>query len=160
MNVVYREIQKSDNRELAELMRGVLTEFGVNHPGTVFTDPTTDALFELFQTENSVYFVASYEGELVGGCGLFPTKGLPEKCIELVKFYVKSSFRGKGIGKKLMEICLEKAKSASYKLVYLESLPELATAVGMYESAGFKHIPERMGDSGHFACDILMLKEL
>lgn len=159
MNVVYREIQKSDNRELAELMRGVLTEFGVNQPGTVFTDPTTDALFELFQTENSVYFVASCEGELVGGCGLFPTKGLPEKCIELVKFYVKSSFRGKGIGKKLMEICLEKAKSSNYQQVYLESLPELATAVGMYESAGFKHITERMGDSGHFACDILMLKE-
>jgi putative acetyltransferase len=160
MNVVYQEIRKSDNRELAELMRGILTEYGVNQPGTVFTDPTTDHLFELFQSENSVYFVASYEGELVGGCGLFPTKGLPEKCIELVKFYVKSSFRGKGIGKKLMEMCLHQAKKQRYSSVYLESLPELDKAVGMYEQAGFKHIPERLGNSGHFACNILMLKEL
>lgn len=160
MNVMYREIQKSDNLKLAELIRGVLTEYGVNQPGTVFTDPTTDSLYELFLAKNSIYYVAEMNGELIGGCGLFPTDGLPIGCIELVKFYVKSSHRGLGIGKKLMEICIHSAKNNSHSSIYLESLPELDTAVGMYEKFGFKHIPKRLGNSGHFACSILMLKEI
>jgi putative acetyltransferase len=160
MEITYRKIEKKDNAEIAGLIRRVLKEFGVDKPGTVYTDPTTDNLFELFQTENSVYFIAENHDEIMGACGLFPTKGLPEKCIELVKFYVKSSARGKGIGKKLMEICIDYAKSLNYDSIYLESLPELDKAVGMYEKVGFKHLSQRLGNSGHFACDILMLKEL
>jgi putative acetyltransferase len=158
--ILYRKIEPKDNFELAVLIRGVLKEFGVDKPGTVFTDPTTDNLFELFEYPNAVYFIAEKNEEILGACGLFPTRGLPDKCIELVKFYVKSAARGKGVGKKLMEICLKHAKEQKYKSVYLESLPELNKAVGMYEKAGFKHLKERLGESGHFACTILMLKQL
>lgn len=153
-------IKKEHNESLATMIRSVLEEFGVNQPGTVYTDPTTDALFELFQTQHSAYWVAIEDDKIVGGCGLYPTAGLPEGCIELVKFYVAQSHRGKGIGKKLMEISLNEAKRLSFTSVYLESLPELDTAVGMYEKAGFVHISERLGDSGHFACTILMLKSV
>lgn len=160
MHISYRPIEKVDNVAIATLIRAVLTEFGVNQPGTVFTDPTTDALFELFQTTDAYYYLALDGYKIVGGCGLYPTKGLPQGCIELVKFYLDSNYRGHGIGKKLMQLALDKAKELGFKTVYLESLPELDKAVGMYEQAGFKHIPERLGESGHFACNILMLKEL
>ena len=160
MHISYRPIEKADNVAIATLIRAVLTEFGVNQPGTVFTDPTTDALFELFQTTDAYYYLALDGDKIVGGCGLYPTKGLPQGCIELVKFYLDSNYRGHGIGKKLMQLALDKAKELGFKTVYLESLPELDKAVGMYEQAGFKHIPERLGESGHFACNILMLKEL
>lgn len=160
MKLTFRKIEKKDNIEIATLIRAVLTEFGVNQPGTVFTDPTTDALFELFQTIDAYYYLALDNDKIVGGCGLYPTKGLPHGCIELVKFYLDSNYRGHGIGKKLMQLSLDKAKELGYTTVYLESLPQLDKAVGMYEQAGFKHIPERLGESGHFACNILMLKEL
>ena len=158
--IVYRHIQPEDNTAVAKMIRGVLEEFGVNQPGTVYTDPTTDRLYELFSEAKSPYWVA-FDGErLIGACGLYPTPGLPEGCVELVKFYVDSTYRGLGIGKKLMEISLEEAKKRGYTSVYLESMPELNKAVGMYEKAGFEHIPERLGESGHFACQILMLKKL
>ena len=35
---------------LAQIIRTSLAEFGANKPGTVYFDPTTDALYELFQT--------------------------------------------------------------------------------------------------------------
>lgn len=159
MEISYRAIEQADNIEVASLIREVLTEFGVNQPGTVFTDPTTDTLFELFQQENAYFWLAIVGQEIIGTCGIFPTKGLPNGCIELVKFYIKSTYRGKGLGKKLMEISLDKAREIGFESVYLESLPQLNTAVGMYEKAGFKHIKERLGESGHFACSILMLKE-
>ncbi len=156
----YRKIEQKDNVKVAKLIRDILLEHELNQPGTVYFDPTTDALFELFQTENSCYYIAENSSEIIGACGIFPTEGLPEKHIELVKFYVNSDFRGKGIGKKLMELSLDVAKNFGFKKVYLESLPELEKAVGMYESFGFKHIPKRLGNSGHCACNILMLKEL
>ncbi|MGV3630144.1 MAG: GNAT family N-acetyltransferase [Bacteroidota bacterium] len=158
--IIYRLVQPGDNKELAAMIRGVLEEFGVNQPGTVYTDPTTDRLYELFNEAKSPYWVAFDGNKLVGGCGLYPTPGLPEGCVELVKFYVNSSYRGQGIGKKLMQAALEEAKVLGYASVYLESLPQLDKAVGMYEQAGFEHIPQRLGESGHFACNILMLKKL
>ncbi|MCE3296720.1 MAG: acetyltransferase [Crocinitomicaceae bacterium] len=158
--IVYRLVQPGDNAELAAMIRGVLEEFGVNQPGTVYTDPTTDRLYELFAEVKAPYRLALDGEKIIGACGLYPTPGLPKDCVELVKFYVNSAYRGLGIGKKLMNMSLEDAKNLGYTSVYLESLPQLNTAVGMYEKAGFEHIPERLGESGHFACNILMLKKL
>jgi putative acetyltransferase len=155
-----RAIQATDNLDLARIIRTVLTEFGANKPGTVFTDPTTDQLYELFQTPNAHYFVALWNGEIVGGCGLFPTKGLPKGQIELVKLYLTASTRGKGIGKALMLHCISIAKNSGYEAIYLETLPELHIAVGLYEKLGFHYLSKPLGDSGHFACDLWMTKQL
>jgi putative acetyltransferase len=155
-----RAIQATDNLDLARIIRTVLTEFGANKPGTVFTDPTTDQLYELFQTPNAHYFVALWNGEIVGGCGLFPTKGLPNGHIELVKLYLTAETRGKGIGKALMLHCISIAKNSGYEAIYLETLPELHIAVGLYEKLGFHYLAEPLGDSGHFACDLWMTKQL
>ena len=87
MNIVIRPLQKSDNRVLASMIRQVFIEHEAPQQGTVFSDPTTDHLFELFQEENSILWVLEIEGKALGCCGLFPTQGLPEKCVELVKFY-------------------------------------------------------------------------
>ncbi|MTK52540.1 GNAT family N-acetyltransferase [Paludibacter sp.] len=158
--ITLREIQPDDNHELAEIIRSVLSEHGVARPGTVFTDPTTDALYQLFQTPGSVYWVVAVDGKLSGGCGIFPTEGLPEGCAELVKFYVAASRRGTGLGKLLMQKCFESAVKLGYTQLYLESFPELAKAVGMYEKAGFHTIPRPLGNSGHTACTLWMVKDL
>lgn len=160
MSVLYRPLEANDNPIIAGLIRTVFREFKIDMPGTVYTDPTTDHLFELFQTPKSAYWIAEERGEMLGGCGIFPTNGLPDGYAELVKFYLKSEARGKGIGKELMYRSFESAKSEGFTYLYLESFPELATAVGMYQKAGFTYIDHALGNSGHFACNIWMVKEL
>lgn len=160
MNADFRQIEANDNIELAAVIRSVLKEHGVDKPGTVYTDPTTDSLFELFQSAGSIYWIATVAGKIVGGCGIFPTSGLPDKCAELVKLYVCSAQRGKGIGLQLMEICFRSAKELGYEQLYLETLPELSKAVGLYQQLGFENLSKPLGDSGHFACNIWMLKSL
>jgi putative acetyltransferase len=59
-----------------------------------------------------------------------------------------------------MDKCNEAAKNLGYTHLYLESFPELAKAVGMYQKAGFQHLEHSLGNSGHFACTIWMAKEL
>ena len=160
MNIRYRHIRKKDNREIAGLIRSVFREFGIARPGTVYFDPTTDDLFNLFRKPRSVYWIAEEEGKIIGGCGIYPTPDLPEGCAELVKLYLHPSKRGFGIGRELMKKSLGSAKRMGYTEVYLESLPELNKAISLYEKSGFKFIPGPLGNSGHFGCDIWMLKHL
>ena len=158
--VEIRPIKKEDNVELAKVMRTSLEEFGEAKPGTVYTDPTTDRLYQLFREPGSFYFVAEDKGQVVGGCGVYPTKGLPEKYAELVKLYLRSDYRGKGLGKELMLECFDKAVELGYNHLYLESIPALNKAVHLYKKVGFEKLDHRLGDSGHFSCDLWMVKEL
>jgi putative acetyltransferase len=84
--MLVRKIKKEDNEELAALIRQVFREYGVARPGTVYTDPATDHLYELFLTKGSSYFIAEDNGSIAGGCGIFPTTGLDEGCAELVNY--------------------------------------------------------------------------
>jgi putative acetyltransferase len=160
MGIIIRPIEQKDNPFLAELIRTVFREFKIDGPGTVYTDPTTDNLFALFQTPQSAYWVAEDENGIIGGCGIYPTEGLPEGCAELVKFYLYPLVRGKGIGKELMEKSAASAVDLGYQQLYLESFPELSKAIGMYQKAGFEHIDHSLGNSGHFGCTIWMVKNL
>ncbi len=160
LDVIFRHIEKKDNRSIAELIRTVFREFKIDRPGTVYFDPTTDDLFTLFSKPGSEYWIAEVNGVIIGGCGVYPTPGLPERCAELVKLYLLRDHRKKGIGRQLMEKTFESARRLGYKQLYLESLPELSRAISLYKKAGFRMISAPLGCSGHFGCDIWMLKDL
>ena len=155
-----RKILATDNKALAKIIRDSLTEFGANKPGTVYFDDTTDHLYELFQQQGSTYFVAEQNGEIMGGAGIYPSAGLPQDTCELVKMYLKSTARGLGFGKLLIDKCLEFAGNAGYSQVYIETMPELKKAVTVYEKFGFKYLEGPLGNTGHFGCDVWMLKQL
>jgi len=159
-SICIRPIQISDNAKIASVIRRTLAEFGADKPGTVFFDPTTDDLFNLFSAPNSAYFIAEAEGSIVGGSGVFPTPGLPAGCCELVKLYLLPEMRGRGLGFMIMEKCFQKAIDLGFTEMYLETMPELRTAIGLYEKAGFRFLAGPMGQSGHFVCDLWMIKHL
>jgi putative acetyltransferase len=159
--IVIRPIQPGDNAIIANIIRSALVEFGANHPGTVYYDETTDHLYELFAAApRSCYFIAEKDGRVAGGAGIFPTDALPEGTCELVKMYLSPHARGIGLGRYLINKCLEEAAALGYAQVYLESMPELKKAVGIYEKFGFTSLCAPLGNSGHTGCGIWMLKKL
>jgi putative acetyltransferase len=160
MHTNIRPIRKEDNPTIAAIIRSVLAEFKANKPGTVYYDPTTDDLYSLFRIPTSEYWIMEMDGEIVGGSGIYPTQGLPEGCCEIVKLYLLPKARGKGLGKKLIHQCFDSAKTNGYNKVYLETMPELHMAVGLYEQCGFKYLDHPLGNSGHFGCDLWMVKDL
>ena len=155
-----RPIRKEDNAAIAEIIRNGLTEFGAAKPGTVYYDPTTDDLYNLFSDPISAYWILESDGKVVGGAGVYPTEGLPNGCCELVKLYIAPEMRGKGYGKQLIEKCVDSANEFGYEQMYLETMPELKNALSLYEACGFKQLEAPLGNSGHFGCDLWMLKEL
>jgi putative acetyltransferase len=159
-SVTIRGIQRSDNPFLSKIVKDTLAEFGANHPDTVYYDPTTDALYELFQKPGAAYFVAELNNEIVGGGGIYPTEGLPADTCELVKMYLLPQARGSGLGRTLIEKSIEFAGEAGYKNIYLESMPELKQALKVYAKLGFEYLKGPMGNSGHTGCSLWMLKSL
>lgn len=159
-NISLRKIQPSDNPHIATIIRNALAEFGDNKPGTVFYDDTTDHLYELFQEPGSMYYVAEQEGKISGGAGIYPSTGLPEGTCELVKMYLVPEARNFGLGRKLIDKCLEFAKGFRYIQVYIETMPELRKALSVYEKYGFEYLNGPLGNTGHYGCDVWMLKPL
>lgn len=160
MNILFRKIKQSDNPYLARIIRKVIEEFDAPKIGTVYSDSSTDQLYELFREPNSILWVAEENNEVLGCCGIFPTQGLKTGYCELVKFYISHEVRGKGIGKELMLRSINSAIQLNYTHIYLESLPHFTKAIAMYEESGFKSINYQLGESGHSSCTIWMLKKI
>lgn len=158
--ITIRPIQPADNPDLALIVRNTLAEFGAANPGTVYFDSTTDSLFELFQVPKATYFVAEANGKILGGGGIYPTEGLPENTCELVKMYLLPEARGIGLGRTLIEKCMETAKEKGFHQVYLETLDELHLALKIYDKSGFEYLCAPMGNTKHFGCGLWMLKKL
>lgn len=157
--MIIRLIEATDNAAVAVIIRRSLEEFGCDQPGTAWADPETDRVSFQFTAPNTVYYVAEELGEVLGGCGINLLAGEPDKC-ELQKLYLKKEARGKGIATLLLDKCIDYAKEQGYKAIYLETKRELKIAVPLYEKRGFHYLEGPMGNTGHFNCEIQMLKEL
>ena len=157
--MIIRKVQ-ADNAALAAIIRNVFEEHDAPEQGTVYSDPTTDNLFDLFTTPRSVLWVAEINGKVAGSCGIYPTEGLPEGFAELVKFYLSRNARGSGVGRALMEQCTQSAIELGYTHLYLESMPQFAAAINIYEKQGYTAIGHPLGQSGHTSCNVWMVKKL
>ncbi|WP_394758060.1 GNAT family N-acetyltransferase [Flavobacterium sp.] len=157
---IIREIQKTDNLQVANVIRTVLIEHNVPKVGTAYADPQLDFMFEAYSEPNSMYFVVEKKGKIIGCAGIAPLQnGSPEIC-ELQKMYFLSETRGLGIGTKMMEICLQKAKDFGFKKCYLETMPYMKAAQKLYLKSGFEYLCEPMGNTGHTSCPVWMIKQL
>ncbi|MDZ4668489.1 MAG: GNAT family N-acetyltransferase [bacterium] len=160
LEIVLRPIELADNSLLAKIIRAGIVTLGLPTEGTAHSDSTTDDLFALFKKPGAYYFVVELQGEVLGGCGVYPSNGLPEGYAELVRFFLDPKVRGKGVGKLLMQQCEQKALELGYRYLYLESFPEMETAVYLYQLYGFKTLAAPLGNTGHFACNVWMEKQI
>ena len=154
-----REIQSKDNKQVENVIRTCLIEFGANHKGTAWADPDLCRFSEIYNTEGNKYWVIEDEnGTILGGVGIGNLEGTDKIC-ELQKMYCLPEIRGTGLSHKLMDIALNYAKQY-YKKCYLETLPNMIGAQKFYEKYGFVRIYEPVIKTDHFACDVLYIKEL
>lgn len=96
----------------------------------------------------------------MGGCGFYPTQGLPEGTVEIVKFYTLPRIRGKGIASALFSFVEQQAAKAGYNRLYLESIPEFGNAVKLYRRHGYHDLSGPICFTGHTAMTIFMEKGL
>ncbi|MCK8523988.1 GNAT family N-acetyltransferase [Aquimarina sp. D1M17] len=155
-----RTIKSEDNSALAQIIREVLLEMGVPKVGTAYEDESLDKMFETYTQKGSSYFVLEQGGKVVGGGGIAPLEKASSEICELQKMYFLPEVRGKGIGVKMIQTCLEFAKEQGYAQCYLETMPYMEAARKLYKKVGFKALTEPVGDTGHYSCQTWMIKDL
>jgi GNAT superfamily N-acetyltransferase len=86
------------------------------------------------------YFGVLIENEsnsVIGTFGLYPNKNA---VCELRKMYLKKQFRGKGLGKFMMDTYIEEAKQRGFNKIILETISPLKEAIALYKKYGFIEI--------------------
>jgi len=167
--LVIRPIEPRDNAEVKSLVVATLEEFGCVGPGFASSDPELEDLYSVYhvpegETPDRAYWVI-YDrvgDRVLGGGGFSRLKctTVDEGICELQKVYFSPELRGKGFGGKLLLRCIKEAKQAGYREMYLETMPQMASAVGMYEKFGFRMLPTYKGDTGHRSCTVFMSRLL
>ncbi|MFZ3521236.1 bifunctional helix-turn-helix transcriptional regulator/GNAT family N-acetyltransferase [Vibrio harveyi] len=157
---VLRPLTKADNSQVADVIRKVSAEYGLTaDKGYGVADPTLDDMYSVYDQQGAAYWVVEYQGEIVGGGGFAPLAGEPNVC-ELQKMYFLPQTRGHGLAKRIVALSLQLAKQFGYQQCYLETTECLREAVGLYEKLGFEHLDAPLGQTGHDACEVVMLKTL
>jgi putative acetyltransferase len=159
-NFIIREITKDDNPQIAEVIRSVLIDLGVPKVGTAYADASLDSMAESYNKNKSAYFVVDVNGKIIGGAGIAPLDNFEGNVCELQKMYFLTEARGKGLGAAMMEKCLSKAKTFGFAQCYLETMPYMIDAKKLYAKVGFEPLGEPLGDTGHYSCNVWMLKNL
>jgi putative acetyltransferase len=99
-------------------------------------------------------FFAVREARVVGCCALLPTE---PGSFELAKMAVNEDERGHGIGRKILEYTIARAKQLGAHRLYLETNRKLENAIHLYESVGFRHLPlERVTPSPYARANVFM----
>ncbi len=155
-----RKIIKSDNANISKIIKSTLVELGANLKGTAYYDTETDAMYEAFQKKRTVYFVATIDNKIVGGCGIGILPNMESTICELQKMYLLSKARGHKIGFRLLQKCIDFALKNGYSKIYLETFPQMKNAVNLYIKNNFKPLKKSLGNTCHYACNMWMLKDL
>ncbi|MBL7473685.1 GNAT family N-acetyltransferase [Robertkochia sediminum] len=159
-SIVIREIQPEDNKQVATVLRTVLEELGVPKVGTAYADPAVDEMYETYNTDRAVYLVLEQDGVVLGGVGVAQLENYDGPVCELQKMYFRSEVRGKGYGRQMILACMDYARKFGFEQMYIETMPYMKQAQKLYVKNGFRYIDKPMGDTGHSACPVWLLKDL
>ena len=158
--MLIRPINESDNKHISVILREVLIEMDIPRIGSAYEDPEINNMYESYQSKRSIYFVVEENNKILGGAGINQLKNGNINICELQKMYFHKSIRGRGIGDKMIELCLNFAVKSNYKKCYIETMPNMVDAQKLYIKKGFEYIDNPLGNTGHTACPIWMLKNL
>jgi len=82
--------------------------------------------------------LADFQGELAGCVALHK---LEDDICEMKRLYLRSKFRGKGLGVVLVQTILAEARKMAYRRMRLDTVePVMKDAVAMYRKLGFREI--------------------
>jgi putative acetyltransferase len=129
-----RPADNKDCEDIARLVYGVLEEYDLK-PDPACTDADIKNIESSYFSRGGTFLVLEAgDGSIVGAYGLYP---IDEQTCELRKMYLHKVYRGKGLGRFLLEDALSEARQLGFERMILETASVLKEAIALYKSYGF-----------------------
>lgn len=143
LELLVRNAVASDARALRDIMQRTHaeTDYLLSYPDEQGADDEQEArsLAETERSDNEVELVAVLGGRIVGSTGIAAV-GSRRKVVHRARFGISilKEHWGLGIGRVLMESCIDCACRAGYAQLELEVVADNQRAVSLYRRAGFE----------------------
>ncbi len=140
------------NQSDAKLLESLAKEIWQHHYLPIIGQAQIDYMLNKYQSEPAIlsdlktgytYYMAKADKIPCGYCSVKMDNG-----VFLSKFYVKKSYRGKGIGKKIIEIINNYAADNNANRIWLTCNKYNSESLGVYKKLGFKKIDSIVTDIG------------
>ncbi|MHC5080251.1 MAG: GNAT family N-acetyltransferase [Planctomycetota bacterium] len=129
-----RDVRPGEEERVAFIVKSVLEEYGLSfEPGD--KDGDLQDITRDYLDRGGVFKVIEKETGIVGCYGLYPRD---KETVELRKMYLLPEYRGRGIGKWMLEDALQEARERDFREVVLESNSVLREAIALYARYGFE----------------------
>jgi GNAT superfamily N-acetyltransferase len=121
-------LRKACNSEFLEIASMDAVFFGVEN------EPTAVPLPEVEELDNEITYIAEKDSKVIGKIRL----DFNGNTVGIYGFGVIPEFRGKGYGREILNLILDKAEVMNPECVYLEVASENKNALNLYKSCGFE----------------------
>ncbi len=147
-HVVIERLSAVSEPFIVELIKRNLEPFEESGNVLAATFRRLESLREVYGEEGACFFVARDRGldKFIGGVGLGSLHGLPasEGFGEIRDLVLEKSYRGRGIGAKLLGMSIDRAISLGYEKLYLETVPNMVTARRLFQRFGFRPVTSKL----------------
>ena len=133
-----RLARPEDGRPVRRFVFDILNEYHV--PADPDDDDADVMEFGAPADERVVHLVAEIEGEPVGSAILTPYS---DSDIKLSKLFLKPEFRGRGLGREMLQRSEDEARALGYARISLCTRALYVEAVRLYERAGWSRGPDQ-----------------
>lgn len=149
----FRKPDKGEESLILELVGTVLSDYGLKTDPDE-TDQDISDIDQYYFRRGGWFSVIETEGKIIGSYGIYR---IDDSVCELRKMYLLKSFQGQGLGRKMMDEALKKAKELGFSEMILESNSVLKNALVLYRKYGFEEYKP-----GHLSnrCDLTMKRKI
>ena len=151
--LVVREAEAQDLDRVVSVLRAANADFERVLPAAFYRAYIANVLDVRSRVEESELFVTERGGSIAGAITLYPDAskegwGWPSEWTGVRAVAVHPNARGLGLGKLLAQQCIERSREFGADAVCLHTASFMKAATAMYESVGFRRIPEFDRDAG------------
>ncbi len=135
-NYLIRDWQPSDREMVANLIKTVLSEYGLPWQ-PMEADRDVLEVERFYLATGGEFWVVEDSGQIMGSAAYLPiSRGL--NAVEIRKMYLLPQIRGRGLGKFLLKLLEQKIANFGYQQIWIETASVLIEAVNLYEHSGYQ----------------------
>lgn len=139
-----RRVEARDREAVARELAAYLAHIGEGLDAHGLDHDIAHWEVEYDGTSGVLLVVESPAGEIVGTAGV---RRLEPRVGEIKRMWVRPDSQGLGLGRQLIDRCLEEAQALGFQVIRLDTERRMEAALHLYRTCGFTEIEDYNGNS-------------